>query len=408
LANNGRSIVFTNQEMTMTSTLQGTAAHPTTADWAGLARELGRRFDERAADADAHDRFVADNYEELKSHRFFSAGVPQELGGGGLDHEALGAVVRELGRHCASTALAFAMHTHQVATAAWRWKHQKAPVEGLLKRVAAEQLVLLSSGGSDWLMGSGKATRVEGGFRIDARKVFASGAPAAGLFLTTAVHDDPKDGPTILHFAVPMQAPGVKVLANWRTLGMRGTGSNDVVLDGVFVPDAAIAVRRPRGRWHPSVHLAAMIAIPLIYSVYLGVAESTRDIAIARARNRAIEAHLVHLVGKIENELTLVRLAVGEMYMAGATNAPGAETTSRVMTGRALAVRGVLEVADLALEIAGGGGFFRDIGLERRFRDAQACRFHPMQDGAQLEFAGRRALGLDLEAPAGQILALAA
>jgi alkylation response protein AidB-like acyl-CoA dehydrogenase len=238
--------------------------------------------------------------------------------------------------------------------------------------------------------------------------VFASGAPAAGLFLTTAVHDDPKDGPTILHFAVPMQAPGVKVLANWRTLGMRGTGSNDVVLDGVFVPDAAIAVRRPRGRWHPSVHLAAMIAIPLIYSVYLGVAESTRDIAIARARNRAIEAHLVHLVGKIENELTLVRLAVGEMYMAGATNAPGAETTSRVMTGRALAVRGVLEVADLALEIAGGGGFFRDIGLERRFRDAQACRFHPMQDGAQLEFAGRRALGLDLEAPAGQILALAA
>ena len=392
----------------MKAALQETGLRPVTTDWVALARELGQRFDERAADADAGDRFVADNYAELRTHRFFGAGVPQELGGGGLDQRALGAVIRELGRHCASTALAFTMHTHQVAAAAWRWQHQKAPVEGLLKRVAAEEIVLLSSGGADWLMGSGKAARVDGGFRVDARKVFASAAPAADVFLTTAVYDDPKDGPTVLHCAVPMQAPGVAVLANWHALGMRGTGSNDVVLDGVFVPDAAVALRRPRGRWHPAVHLAAMIAIPLIYSVYLGVAEAARDIAIARARKRAIDAHLVHLVGRIENELTLTQLAVDEMLDAAATNVPGAETTNRVMTGRALAVRGVLGVVDIALEIAGGGGFFREVGLERRFRDAQACRFHPMQEGAQLELAGRRALGLDLDAPAGQILALAA
>ena len=77
------------------------------------------------------------------------------------------------------------MHTHQVAIPAWRWRHQKvAAVEPLLKRVAAERLTLLSSGGSDWIGGSGKAEKVEGGYRVIARKVFTSGAEAGGILMT--------------------------------------------------------------------------------------------------------------------------------------------------------------------------------------------------------------------------------
>src|SRR5205085_10154916 len=120
----------------------------------------------------------------------------------------------------------------------------KAPVDGLLKRVAAEGLQLLSSGGSDWLAGSGKAEKVEGGYKIHARKVFASGAPSANLFMTGAIEDDPDEGPTVLQFGVPMNAEGVSIVETWDTLGMRGSGSHDVVFDGVFVPDAAIAARR--------------------------------------------------------------------------------------------------------------------------------------------------------------------
>ncbi|MFO1313614.1 MAG: acyl-CoA dehydrogenase family protein [Burkholderiales bacterium] len=383
------------------------AAEPSTVDWIDLARTLGRRFDERAAEIDRDDRFVADNYADLKAYGFFAAGVPAELGGGGLGHADLGDVLRTLARDCASTALAFAMHTHQVAAAAWRWRHQKAPVEGLLRRVASEQIVLLSSGGSDWVNGSGTATRVDGGFRISARKVFASGVPAADLFLTTAVHDA-DEGPTVLHVSVPMNSPGIRVLSTWRTLGMRGTGSHDVLLENVFVPDAAVALRRPRGRWHPAVHLSAMVAIPLIYAVYVGVAESAREIAIQRARKRGADAHLVDLAGALDNALAAARIALADMFAAGAANAPGVATTGRVMQGRSIVARSVLEVADLALEVAGGGAFYRDAGLERRFRDAQACRYHPLQDRVQREYTGRIALGLDLDAPAGHVLASAA
>jgi len=87
--------------------------------------------------------------------------VPVELGGGGASLPELGAMLRTLAHGCPSTALALSMHTHQVAANVWRWRHQQAPMEPLLRRIAAEQLVLVSSGGSDWLAGSARAERTE-------------------------------------------------------------------------------------------------------------------------------------------------------------------------------------------------------------------------------------------------------
>ena len=114
------------------------------SDWAALARELGPRFAARASSHDAADSFVADNYRDLRERRVFSAGVPAELGGGGASHAELCTLVRVLGQHCGSTALALSMHTHQVATAAWRWRHEGAPTELLLRRVADQEAILVT------------------------------------------------------------------------------------------------------------------------------------------------------------------------------------------------------------------------------------------------------------------------
>ena len=366
------------------------------SDWAAVVRELGPRFAARAASHDASDRFVADNYRDLREHGVFGAGVPTELGGGGASHGELCAMVRVLAHYCASTALALSMHTHQVAIAAWRWRHESAPVEPLLRRVAAEQLVLVSSGGSDWLAGSGRAEKVDGGYRITARKVFASGSPVGNVFMTMAVYDDPEGGRTVLHVAIPFDAPGVAVQDNWRTLGMRGTGSHDVVLDGVFVPEAAVSARRPAGRWSPIWHVVATLVLPVIMSVYVGVAEAARTIALRLAAGRRHDAATQQSVGRMEIELATARMAVGQMIAAAASNHMSPETTNEVVIGRTVAGQAAIRTVEAAMEVAGGAGFFRDAGLERLFRDVQGARYHPLRADAQQRFSGRLALGVDV------------
>ncbi len=364
-------------------------------DLVSVVRDLGSKFAARAAGFDETDEFVAENYQALKEAGLVEAGVPKEFGGGGHDVAELAAMLRELARHCSSTALAFAMHTHQVAIPAWRWVNQKAaPVEPLLKRIAAEKIIMLSSGGSDWIAGSGKAEKVEGGFKINARKVFSSGAPVGNLLMTTAVWEGDGSGPQVLHFGIPMNSPNVKIIPVWKTLGMRGTGSHDILIDGHVVPDAGVALKRKAGEWHPLFQIISTIAFPLIYGVYLGVAEGARDIAIDLAKKRRPDSHVTALVGQMETELRAAQMAHAHMVATALQNKPGAESVNEVMIGRNLVARHAIAAVEFAMEAAGGAGFYRAAGLERRFRDIQGARYHPLQTGPQAEYAGSMALGL--------------
>jgi alkylation response protein AidB-like acyl-CoA dehydrogenase len=349
-------------------------------------------------DCDENDSFVAENYAALKTSGLVEAGVPTELGGGGANVTELAHMLRTLAHHCGSTALAFAMHHHLVAVPAWRWTHQKvAAVEPLLKRVAAEKIIVVTSGGSDWVAGAGKAERVEGGYKISARKVFASGSPVGSIFMTSAVLEEPGQEPMVLHFGIPMNSPNVRIDPTWKTLGMRGTASHDFIIDGHVVPEAAVALKRKAGEWHLLWHIIATMALPLIYSVYLGVAESARDIAVGMAKKRRQDHHITGLVGQMDTELQGARLAHNYMLEVAARNTPGAESVNDVMIGRKLVASHAIRAVEMAMEAAGGAGFYRAQGLERKFRDVQGARYHPMQPGPQAEYAGAMALGLPVD-----------
>ncbi|MFM7332992.1 MAG: acyl-CoA dehydrogenase family protein [Tabrizicola sp.] len=375
--------------MTLTAEIRATE----TRDAVTTAEDLSERIAAGAERADAEDRFVAENYALLKDAGLVEAGVPQELGGGGADVRDLSTMLRVLGRSCGSTALAFAMHTHQVAIPAWRWRHQKvAAVEPLLKRIAAERIVLLSSGGSDWINGSGVARRVDGGFRVSGRKIFTPGAQAGDVFMTGAVLEE--DGERyVLHFGASMKAAEVRILDTWHTLGMRGTGSHDVVLDDLFVPEASVALKRKAGEWHPLFHTIATIAFPLIYAAYLGVADSAARIALDMATERPVTHDMRALAGRMMTELRGAEMAHASMLAAVDLNAPSAETVNDVMKGKVLGADHMIRAVELAMELASGAGFYRSAGLERRFRDIQGARYHAMQRGPQAQYAGALALG---------------
>ena len=198
---------------------------------------------------------------------------------------------------------------------------------------------------------------------------------------------------SVLHFGVEMSAPEVMILDTWRTLGMRGTGSHDVKIDGLFIPDDKIPMRRKAGEWHPAFHMIATIAFSLIYSVYLGVAQSARDIAIDIAKIRPESHRTQSIAGRMGSALTGAHLARDYMIGVAERNAPSAQTINDSMIGRRLVEEQTIKVVELAMELAGGVGFYRKTELERRFRDIQAARYHPLQKEVQSEYAGVMALG---------------
>jgi alkylation response protein AidB-like acyl-CoA dehydrogenase len=368
-------------------------------DWVSLANELGTDFATRAAEHDRDDSFVAENYAALRERNLFAAGVPSELGGGGASHAELCQIVRTLARHCGSTGLAFSMHTHLVGTLGYAWRSGNTAPETMLRRVAAEKLILVSSGGSDWLPGSGTLQKVDGGYRLNGRKIFSSGVPSGDVLMTTGVYDDPDAGPTVFHFPLPLKAEGVTVLDTWRTLGMRGTGSNDVEIKDAFIPDSATqGVRRPAGKWHPFMHTVVLAAFPIFYGAYLGVAEKAREIALGLAARKKQDPMVAVLAGELENLIVTAQLAHESMMATTASAKPGPETTNAMACRRTIFVKAVTQAADKAMELGGGVGFYRSAGLERCFRDLQGARYHPIAEKPQTLLTGRFVLGLGFDA----------
>ena len=365
-------------------------------DLQALAHEIGPGFAKTAAERDEGARFVAEHYDVMKSHKVFSAMVPEELGGGGVQHGAMCSFLRTLAGYCSSTALALSMHQHLVAAAVFNHRNGK-PGRKLLEKVAGAEAVLISTGANDWMESNGEVAAVEGGFRVSARKPFASGSPAGQMLVTSAPYRDPQEGWQVLHFPVPMSAEGVSLAGDWQTLGMRATGSETVVLEDVFVPEEAVVLRRPRGPYHPAFNVILTVAMPLIVSAYLGAAEAAAGIARRIAARRADDPATHILLGELTNLLTTAQLAQADM-VAIANDwdfAATADTADAILVRKTIAAKAILAAGEKALEAAGGAGFYRKAGLERLLRDLHGVQFHPLPAKRQQQFTGRLALGLD-------------
>lgn len=365
-------------------------------DLQALVQIIGPRFAEGAAERDAGDVFVAAHYDVLKEHKVFSALVPADLGGGGVRHSAMCAFLRQLAHYSPSTALSLSMHQHLVAAAVYNHRNGR-PGRKLLEKVAETQAVLISTGANDWMESNGTVVRADGGFTVSARKPFGSGSPKGAMLMTSAPFEDPKEGWQVLHFGVPFSAKGVSLADDWHTLGMRATGSNTIILDKVFVPDDAIALKRPRGRFHPAWNVILTVAMPLIMSAYVGVAEAAAAIGQEQAKKRQGDPAVPYLLGELTNRLTMVQLAADDMVRL--TNdfdfAMGLDLTNAMLVRKTIVAEGVLATVEKALEAAGGAGFYRKTGLERLLRDAHGAQFHPLPAKRQHRFTGRIALGLD-------------
>lgn len=360
------------------------------------ARELTASFSGHAVEHDRDGTFVTEAYDVLRSSGYLALAVPVELGGKGATIGQVAMAQLEMARGDASVALAVSMHHHITLFAAWRYRRSMPGAEGLLRRIADEHIVMVSTGGSDFTRPNGVATKVDGGYRVSGRKIFSSQVPVGDMFSTLFTYEDPEQGKRVLTMAIPVRSEGVTMLDTWDALGMRGTGSNDVQFDEVFVSDAQVGADRPWGVIDAPLSVIAQNAMPVITGAYLGVAQAARDCAVAAVTGTAKgdDPLVQRQVGLMDTKLRIARWALlGAIAEIGDDPVPEPRPLDAAMAAKRCVAEEGIAVCDLAMEIAGGAAFYKGNAIERCYRDIRAIKFHPLSPELSLLHAGRVALG---------------
>ena len=351
-----------------------------------------------APHADRHDiegSFVEEGVAAARDLGYLAAPVPADLGGQGALTRDMAESQRIVARVCGSTALACSMHLHLALAAAWRWRRGDTVVEPMLRRINDDHAVFVSTGGNDWTKPTALAKPVEGGWRVSGRKTFASMSPAAQSAVTFAAIDSAGPGSEVIGFGLPLTADGVTVEETWDAAGMRGTGSNDIVLDDVFVAEAQVSVRRTWGVLDRPLLVASVHAWPVIYSTYLGVAEGLVDVVVGSGKVTAASARQV---GVLDGHLRTARWAVdGVLAHLGDDPEPTVDNFVAAQQMKRMVAAACQEIALVAAELAGGGAYARRGAVDRMIRDLRAALYHPYSADMTLTHAGQNRLGIDLD-----------
>lgn len=379
-----------------------------------LSEELLHRFAERCAGYDRDNRFFHEDFEDLRQAGYLTLPVPKELGGGGLNLAEMCGEQRRLGYFAPATALGINMHVYWLGLVADLWRQGDRSLEWLLKEAVEGEVFNAghSERGNDLpaLLSTTKAERVEGGFRFTGHKMFCSLAPVWTRYGLHGLWADAEGGPKIVHAFLPRSADGYRIIETWDTMGMRATRSDDVLLDGAFVPDKYVARLVPAGGADAFVLGLFAWALMGFANVYYGIAQRAIDLAVpevkkktsvAVSRNMAYHPELQHSVAEMMLAFDPIGPhldRVAEDWSGGVDH--GAAWPAKLVSAKHHAVEACWRIVDTAMEVSGGAGMFRANALEQLFRDARCGRFHPANTFLTHEIVGKTALGIDLgEAP---------
>jgi alkylation response protein AidB-like acyl-CoA dehydrogenase len=375
-----------------------------------LSDDILRRCADRYAANDRDNRFFHEDFAELKQAGYLTMAVPHELGGRGLNLAQVCREQRRLAYHAPATALGINMHVYWVGLVADLWRQGDKSLEWLLKEAMDGEVFNAghSERGNDIpvMLSTSKAERVDGGFRITGHKMFGSLAPVFTRYGLHALWADAPGGPKIVHAFMPRDTAGYRIVKTWDTMGMRATSSDDVVVEGAFVPDRYIARMVPAGGADAFVLGVFAWALLGFANVYCGIARRAIDLAlagikqktsIAVSRSMAYHPEIQHSVAEMMlmfDPITPHIEQIAEDWSNGVDH--GATWPAKIVSAKHHAVEAAWKIVDMAMEVSGGAGMFRGNELERLFRDARCGRFHPANTFLTHEIIAKTALGIDL------------
>lgn len=383
-----------------------------------LAGRLGReKFAPRAAEIDRDARFPFENYADMREAGLLALCVPKEYGGLGADYETYCLVAAEIGRHCGATALTLNMHSCAMMwsgdlvdalplTAEQRARHH-AHRGRHYERVVRDGAIYAQPFSEGNAAASGRAAfettavKVDGGWLINGRKVFASLSGAAnyyGLLCTEEKPGQDHDRRDTMYIVAPADAPGVSVVGDWDPLGMRGTVSRTLLLKDVFVPEDEELMP-------PGVYHTAALSWPHMFMTmtptYMGIAQAAVDFTRSYLRGEipgmppikrrgivAKQLAFAEMQIKLEQATALFRRAISE-----ASYQPSKDQRLRAYATQYTVMEFANDICRLAIRTCGGHSMLKSLPLERLYRDSRCgALMLPWTAEICLERVGRESL----------------
>jgi alkylation response protein AidB-like acyl-CoA dehydrogenase len=370
------------------------------------AERLATELRERSREIEDARRLPPDVARALEAAGLLRLCLPRSLGGPELPLPELVGVLATLAAGDAAAAWCAMIASTTAALGAW------------LEPEAARRLLAAPGAvAAGVFAATGRARRVEGGYRMEGRWRFASGCEHATCLLGGCrVEDDVEAAtgtasrPDVRLLLLP--AAEVEILDTWYVVGLAGTGSQDLVVRDRFVPAAhAVSLLTDVPRESGTLYrfpIFGLLAVG-VASVALGIArralDEIRTLALRKtpagaqrrlAERGTVQAAVAEAEGVLGGGHAGLLAAVSEAWeRASAGAGSGLAERARVRIAASHAVRAAARAVDVAYELGGGSAIYTDSPLQRCFRDVHVVTQHASVSGGSLELAGRAWLGLE-------------
>jgi alkylation response protein AidB-like acyl-CoA dehydrogenase len=367
------------------------------AELGALARKLGQeKFAGRAAHYDREATFPTENYRDMADAGLLGICVPKEYGGQGADLKTYMLTASELGRYCGATALTFNMH---VSSCLWtsfltdslemepkiRARHNQMRTLHYDRIVNHGKIYAqpFSEGGAaaaGFKAFGTTALKVDGGWRINGKKIFASLSGHADYYgaLCTALMnpDDKHSRRNTMYIAVPADAEGVTVTGDWDPLGMRGTVSRTLIFNDVFVPDEAQLM--PHGVYPTAATRWPHMFMTLTPS-YMGIAQAAYDFTVAYLRGEVpgtppVKRRMYPTKQMAVAQMRIMLEQTKSIWFQSISEAkpnPSRDSIMRAWAAQHTVMENANEISQLAIRTCGGQSMLKSLPLERLYRDSR-------------------------------------
>jgi butyryl-CoA dehydrogenase len=396
-----------------------------------LIRETAGEFSDRelaprARENDRNEHFDTELVQKMAEMGFLGAIVPEEYGGRGVDYLTYGLIVEEIGRNDSAMRTVISVVTSLVCSSIVRWGTEEQKQEWLPRLCSGEALGCFGltepDTGSDAANLKTRAEKIDGGWRINGGKMWISLGNYARLAMIfaqtdpdairrrdasgrdqTAGQDAPRRQPHkgLACFLVPTDSPGFSSQEIHGKLGLKGSDTAELALDGVEVPDGALM-----GEIGDGFKIAMSALDSGRYSVAagcVGICQASLDASVAYSKERTQFDRPIasfQLVQEMIADMVVqTEAARGLVWRAGWLKDAGKPNTTETSIAKLYATEAAVDCANKAIQVHGGSGYVDDYPVERYLRDARVTTLYEGTSQIQKLIIARSVTGVNALVP---------